>query len=407
VAPWTAEETQSRAILEARQHTWALMKLLFQKRLPASLVPLLVCSAGITFAQLTLSATDEASDIRVRGPGTRPQLGFACCDQGIAQMQALFADSSVIASLKELHAQVAVAIVDFSPERVGVVRRLNKEGVPVIAWIELAPEDGYYLNADNTLKAAARIREFEKWTGENGLRWAAVGLDIEPNFGELADLKAHRWRFFTTLVRNCFNGHRIAEARRAYSAMIAELQRRGYVVQTYQMPYLPAERSAHSTAFDRVLGTVDVRGNEEYLMLYTSEARQVGTGMIWSLGRNAQAISIGSTYGDSPAGLAAGPLDWNEFSRDLIVASHYTNHLGIYNLEGCARQGFLPRLVTMDWSQSVVLPAASIHRAERMGRILRTALRIFRFIPFVLLFGFLFFAWLMRRWFLRRRAHSI
>jgi hypothetical protein len=119
------------------------MKLHFPKRLPAPFAPLLVCAAGVIFSQLAVAATDEASDIRVRGPGTRPQLGFACCDQGIAQMQALFADTSVIASLKELHAQVAVAIVDFSPERVKTVRRLNEDGVPVIAWIELAQEDGY------------------------------------------------------------------------------------------------------------------------------------------------------------------------------------------------------------------------------------------------------------------------
>lgn len=236
----------------------------------------------------------------------------------------------------------------------------------------MAPEDGCYLNADNTLKAAARITEFEKWTDENGLQWAAVGLDIEPNFGELADIKAHRWRFFAMLLRNCLNGRRLAEARRAYSAMIAELQRRGYVVQTYQMPYLPAERSAHSTAFDRVLGTVDVSGNEEYLMLYTSDVREVGAGMIWSLGWNAQAISVGSTYGDSPPGLGAGTLDWNAFSRDLIVASHYTNHVGIYNLEGCVRQGFLSRLQTMDWSQSVVLPPASAHRCSVCSAAPRT-----------------------------------
>jgi hypothetical protein len=383
------------------------MKIHFPKRLPASFAPLLVCGAGVIFSQLAVAAIDEASDIRVQGPGTRPQLGFACCDQGIAQMQSLFADTSVIASLKELHAQVAVAIVDFSPERVETVRRLNEDGVPVIAWIELAQEDGYYLNADTTLKAATRIGEFEKWTNENGLRWTAVGLDIEPNFGELAELKAHRWLSITTLVRNSFNGHRIAHAQRAYSAMIAELQARGYAVQTYQMPYLPAERSVHSTAFDRVLGTVDVRGNEEYLMLYTSEARRVGAGMIWSLGRNAQGITIGVTNGDTQAGVGNGPLDWNEFSRDLIVASHLTRLVGIYNLEGCVHQGFLPRLARMDWSQSVVLPAASIQRAERTGRILRTALRIFPFIPFLLFAALMFFAWLVRRWFLRRKAHSL
>ncbi|MGA8742845.1 MAG: hypothetical protein WB561_16790 [Terracidiphilus sp.] len=378
------------------------MKRLSRTLLSISVV-LCMSEAGVALPQLGSAASNESSGIRVQGPGIPPQLGFACCDRGIVQMQALFADPGVIAALKELRAQVAVAIIDFSPERVEIVHRLNEDGVPVIAWIVLAPEDGYYLNADTASKAAARVGEFEKWTNENGLRWAAVGLDIEPNFGEFAQLKAHRWRLFTTLVRNSFNGHRIAEARRTYSTIIAELQGHGYVVQSYQMPYLPAERSVHSTALDRLLGTVDVRGNEEYLMLYTSFARPVGAGMIWSLGRNAQAIAIGVTDGDTQAGSGMGPLDWNEFSRDLIVASHYTSHVGVYNLEGCVRQGFLPRLQTMDWSQSVVLPAASIQRAERTGRILRTALRIFPYIPFLLLAALVLLVLLVRRRLLRRR----
>jgi hypothetical protein len=86
------------------------------------------------------------------------------------------------------------------------------------------------------------------------------------------------------------------------------------------MPYIPAEQSVHSTLLDRLLGTVDVRGDQEYLMLYTSFERPVGAGMIWSIGRSTQAISIGSTDGDSAAGSGAGPLNWDEFSRDLIVA---------------------------------------------------------------------------------------
>lgn len=373
------------------------MKSLFRSLPPISFALYITCAGGVAFVPFQSPDSNESSGIRVQGPGTPPQLAFACCDQGIVRMQALFADASVIVELKELHAQVAVAIADFSPERVGLVRRLNGEGVPVIAWIVLAPKDGYYLNADTALQAAVRVDEFEKWTNENGLHWTAVGLDIEPNFGELAQLKAHRWHFFATLVRNSFNRRRIAEARRTYSAIIAQLQGRGYAVQTYQMPYLPAERSVDSTALDRLLGTVDVRGNEEYLMLYTSFARPVGAGMIWSLGHNAQAITIGVTDGNTPAGSGAGPLDWTEFARDLIVASHYTRHVGVYNLEGCVRQGFLPRIRMMDWNQSVVLPAASIQRAEQMGRILRTVLRIFAFIPFLLLAALVLFAWLVRR----------
>ena len=289
-------------------------------------------------------------------------------------MQSLFADRNVIASLNELHAEVAVAILDFAPERAAVVHRLNQAGIRVIAWIVLPKEEGYYLDADNSPAAMARVAAFEKWTAENGLKWAAVGLDIEPNFAELAALKTHRWHLIITLIRRSLDGRRIERARIEYSRLIAELQSRGYAVQTYQMPYLPAERSVHSTLLDRLFGTVDVHGTEEYLMLYTSVARPIGAAMIWSLGRGAQGISLGSTDGETPPGVAWGPLDWDEFSRDLIVASHYSRQLGVYNLEGCVRQGFLPLLKTMDWSKSVVIPAESVRRAERLGLILRIVL---------------------------------
>jgi hypothetical protein len=325
-------------------------------------------------AALSAVAAQAPTGIRIQGPGFSPEIGFACCDKGLEEMQSLFADQNVIASLNELHAEVAVAILDFAPERTAAVRRLNQAGIRVIAWIMLPKEEGYYLNADNSPAAVARIAAFEKWTAENHLKWAAVGLDIEPNFAELAALKTHRWHLIITLIRRSLDGKRIERARTEYSRLIAELQSRGYAVQTYQMPYLPAEHSVHSTLLDRLFGTVDVPGNEEYLMLYTNVARPIGAAMIWSLGRGAQGIAVGSTDGETPPGVGSGPLDWDEFSRDLIVASHYSRQLGVYDLEGCVRQGFLPRLRAMDWNKSIVIPAESVRRAERLGLILRTVL---------------------------------
>jgi hypothetical protein len=352
----------------------------------------LTCSLAIVSAV----GEDTSGGIRVEGPGVRPELGFACCDQGIAQMQSLLASPDVIADLKELHAEVAIPILDFSPERVAAVRELNQAGIPVIAWMEMSKEEGFYLNADNAPEAAARVATFEKWTDENGLKWEAVGLDIEPNFNEFASLKGHRWHLITMLLRQSLNGRRVQRAKQAYAALIRGIQAQGYPVQTYQMPYLPAERSVHSTLLDRMLGTVDVRGNEEYLMLYTNNARQVGAGMIWSLGRNAQGITVGSTDGPGAAGSGSGPLDWEEFSRDLIVASHFTKHIGVYNLEGCVRQGFLPRLRTMNWSESVVIPRAAVVRAERLGFISRAVLWVGSNLLYLVLAGVLLVVWLWR-----------
>jgi len=319
-------------------------------------------------------------------------------------MRSLFANPGVIADLKDLHAGLAVAILDFTPERARLVRSLNQAGIPVIGWIVLPKEQGFYLNAENAPQAATRFAAFDAWTNDQGLRWDGVGLDIEPNFAEFAALKGHQWRLLTTLLRRAMDGQGVLRARQEYSALIHNIQLRGYLVQTYQMPFLPAEREAHSSLLERALGTVDVRGDQEVLMLYTSFARPIGAAMIWTLGQHPQVIAIGSTDGDSAAGSGAGPLNWNEFSRDLIVASHLSHLIGVYDLEGCVRQGFLPRLKTFDWGQSVTIPANAWQRANRLHHGLLLALWIGSHLPYLIAILLLAIALMVWRW--RVRAVS-
>jgi hypothetical protein len=350
-------------------------------------------------------ASAPSADIRVQGPGVAPQLMFACCDQGVDQMQSLFADPRVIAGLKDLHAGLGVAIVDFTPERAELVRRLNREGIPVIAGLGMPPEQGSYFNAENAPEAAARFAAFDAWSREQGLRWDGVGLDIEPNFAELASLNGHRWRLFTTLLRRALDFQRMQRAQRLYSALIANIRSRGYSVLTFQLPYLPVERETHSFLLDRMLGTVDVRGDQEVLMLYTSYAGTAGAAIIWELGPDAQSIAICCTDGDPSANPAV--LDWSRFSRDLIVASHFSHFIGVYNLEGCVRQGFLPRLETMNWSQSVTIPAVAIQSANHHLRVFRLVLWIsshLLYFVFVLLLAMALIGW---RWRIRKMDRSL
>src|ERR1700733_11085251 len=206
--------------------------------------------------------------VTVQGPGVPPNLGFACCDQGIEEMQALFNNQDVIADLKDLHAEVAIPILDFSPERAAAVHRLNQAGIPVIAGL-LLPKEGYYFSAETEPAAALRFAAFDAWSRNERLRWDGVGLDIEPDFTELATLRSHPWRLFTTLLWRAVDVQRMRRAKRTYSALIANMRAQGYFVQTYQLPTLLVERRAHSSLLDRLLGTVDVRGDQEVLMLFT------------------------------------------------------------------------------------------------------------------------------------------
>ena len=221
-------------------------------------------------------------------------------------MQALFADPDVVAALHDLHAQVAVAIADFSPERAQVVRFLNQQQIPVIAGVTLQTKDGPYFNADDAAEAPAQIAAFEKWTRENGLRWDASRPGYRAELRRACGAQESPRRLIITLIRNSLDGKRIERAQEAYSALIRQIQAQGYPVETYTMPYGPVERNLHTTLLDRLLGTVDVRGNENDVMIYTSYARPVGSAIILDLGPDAQGIVVGVTDGLSPPVQASG-----------------------------------------------------------------------------------------------------
>jgi hypothetical protein len=313
---------------------------------------------------------NSSSDVAIRGSATRPQLFFACCYQGLNELGSLFSDPAIIPELKDLGAGIAFAVPDFTAERARVVRQLNDAGIPLIAWLGLSKEDGYYLNAGNAPLAARQFAEFERWTLDYKLRWEGVGLDIEPNFNEFQAMNGHKWRLAWTLLRRSLDGGRVARARKEYSRLIGDIHARGYSVQTYQLPLIVTERKIRTTLSERILGIVDVRGDVEVLMLYTSFTPALDSALIWRVGPGAQGIAVGSTAADP----VVAPLNWEQFSRDLIVASHFTHLVGVYNLEGCVHQGFLPRLNALDWNQSVTIPGPTIKNASRVAMVFETAL---------------------------------
>jgi hypothetical protein len=343
-------------------------------------------------------------DIKVSGSGIRPQLFFAC-ELDDAPLEKLFADPALIAQLRDLDAGVALALKDFSPRRTRAVQQLNHAGIPVIAWLVLPSQQGYYLNAGNAPQAVARYRAFRQWTDENHLQWAAVGLDIEPNLSEFAALKSHRLSLFAAFLRRAFNGRRVTAATQEYSALIHEIQADGHKVQTYQFVILADERKSRSTVLERILGLVDVRGNDEVLMAYTSFNHHLDSALIWAYGPDAQVIAVGSTgsTGDPQLDARFAPLDWNELSRDLIVASHFTRVIGIYSLEGCVHQGLLTRLSGFDWNQFVTVGADSISTVKRFRMAFQIALWIASH-PFIVLLLLLFGWWFVWRFLARKFA---
>jgi hypothetical protein len=71
------------------------------------------------------------------------------CELQADELRDQFADPVVLDTVVELGAGVSLGLMDLSPRRAAMVRRLNEAGVPVSAWLLLPKEQGYWSNADN------------------------------------------------------------------------------------------------------------------------------------------------------------------------------------------------------------------------------------------------------------------
>lgn len=336
-----------------------------------------------------------------------PTLTFFC-ELESGQLPELFSDDAVIDDLAALGAGVSLGLLDLSPERADVVRRLNRAGVPVTAWQLLPKEQGYWYNVNNAVQASARYQAFQTWTAEHGLQWAAIGIDIEPDRAEIERFAAQGWgSALPTLLRRAFDDQRLAAAIADYTALVGQMRRDGYLVESYHLPFIVDERKAGSKLLQKVGGLLDVPTDREVLMLYTSFATaifgpEIGPGMLWSYAPEAEAIAVGSTGGGvDTAGADHLPvLDWEGLARDLRLAARWTDQLYLFSLEGCVRQGFLKRLRETfadeaAWAGPLEPPLEAAQRATAVRRAIQAALWLTAH-PWVVLAGLMIGLWLLR-----------
>ncbi|MGB2665385.1 MAG: hypothetical protein WAK48_15370 [Candidatus Acidiferrum sp.] len=357
-------------------------------------VALAVSLSGMVSGGAPLPSRESPQNVLVPGGkgGEPPHLVFAS-DQSPGELASMLSQPGVIAELIGLKAGIALALPDLTIDRASLVRQLNRDGVPVTAGLTLPTEQGYYLNASNGRQAEDRFEDFEKWTTANGLRWAAIGLDIEPNIQDFTALRqGNKWHLFLTLLGRYVDLRRVRDAKYTYSALIREIRSHGYQVETYQFPFIADERAVRSSVLERLAGIVDVRSDREALMIYTSFHQSLDSALIWVYGPDAQAIAVGSTSGPTSDPHFA-RLNWEEFSRDLMVANHFSHVIGVYNLEGCVRQGFLARLKNVNWNESVTISAESVRRAMQLRARVQRVLWMLSNLPYFLIAILIAFLW--------------
>ncbi len=314
-----------------------------------------------------------------------PQLTFFCELEPDA-LQALLSDA-VLQDLQALKARLSLGILDFSPQRAEAVRRLNQAGIPVIAWLLLPRDQGYWFNAQNATQAAARYQDFQAWTAGQGLKWAGVGLDIEPDSRDLTRFTSHPWKSLLHVVPRLFMFRRATHARLAYRRLAERIQADGYFLESYQFPLIYDERRVGSTVLQRLTGLVNIKVDREVWMIYTSFIRPNGPGVLASYIHQAQAVAVGVTGIGMEAEVfrVSPPLTWSELSRDLRLAYSDCDQLYIFSLEGCVRQDYLSRLKTFVWDQPILLPVTAQAQVDAWRGTLGTTLWLLESLHFILL----------------------
>lgn len=326
------------------------------------------------------------------------------CELEAQPLETLFTNPQVIPHLIALNAGVSLGILDLSPERAGVVQRLNKAGIPVTAWLLLPKDQGYWFNSTNAAQAARRYSDFKAWTAEYDLQWSAIGLDIEPNITETKMVMKDRSKLVPLLLQRLFDPQSLLRAEMAYASLVSRIQTDGYLVESYHIPVIIDERKASSTLLKRLAGLVDFHANREVLILYSSFFRPNGDGLIWSYGPQADSIGIGNTGGgvDIEGIIDIPPLTWAELTRDLRLAYRLKKPVHIFCLEGCLKEGYLSRLRTFDWEGPVTEPSETYQKVHNVRRLAQAALWTAAH-PLPVLAGLFTLGWVFSRLFGRRR----
>jgi hypothetical protein len=283
---------------------------------------------------------------------------------------------------------VALSLAQLDDTIVAAVRLLNQYGVAAIACLRLAPAEGFTFNLQNYPLALGCYQDFHTWAYQNGLRFEAIGLSIEPPLQDVAEARQGRAR---ALVRRFWLAHEnilYPSAQAAYSELIVVMHLDGYEVHTFQMPVIADDRRAGTTQIQRALDIIDLPADLNVLMCSSIVPIELlgddlGGALIASYGAHADAIGIGSIDESDPPtvdspqpegsawqsqrGEKRSALPWPALRRDLLLAAQYTDTIYMHSLEDCVARELLPKIAVLEWDAPT--------RAKPSRRILIVLLR--------------------------------
>ena len=165
---------------------------------------------------------------------------------------------------------LVVGLMDFSSERTAAIRMLNEAGIPMVAWLLLPPEEGYWFNMYNGNKAIRRYSDFKEWTKQNRLIWKGIGIDLEPDIKDAELALTHPFRMVWKAYIRLFDRKLLENGQKRYDELLSAMKADGFQVESYIIPLIFKKQEKQTTSFQKLLGILDVRTEKGIPMLYTS-----------------------------------------------------------------------------------------------------------------------------------------
>lgn len=302
--------------------------------------------------------------IAATGNSGKPNISFACELNG-KDFGDLMSDTSLVKELAEMQVSLVVGLMDFSSERTAAIQMLNEAGIPLVAWLLLPPEEGYWFNMFNGDKALRRYSDFKEWTKRNGLIWKGIGIDLEPDINDARLALKHPWKIAWKAYLRLLDRKSIENGKKYYNELLSLMEADGFQVESYIIPIIFKEREKKTESFQKLLGILDVQTKKEIPMLYTSVINNPG--IIPFYHRPDMPIGLGSTGGGVKIeGIEAPAISWENLERDLLIASALTGEIFIFCLETSVKRGFLPKIKNFDFTR----PAPDMHQeVQEQSRI--------------------------------------
>jgi hypothetical protein len=299
----------------------------------------------------------------------QPKLSFFN-EMGGENLKNLFSDTTLIPTLVKLKAEVRMGILDLSVERAEVLKRLNKAGVPVVAWLLLPEEKGYWFHLGNGKLAAERYEEIKRWADNQEIKFKGIGLDLEVNKQEVKDIQNNQWGVWLKMVGRLYNKKQIDDALSVYKKLVQKIKKDGFPVESYYIPFIKDEVKNGASALQQFTGILDLPTEKEIPMLYTSfTGNATGLLKIYALDEKVKYPALGSTGGGVDTTLST--LKWEDLARDLRIVAPIAEEIHIFSLEGAVKKGFLKKLIDFDYKQSVKINAEEVKNVETIrSRIL-------------------------------------